>query len=119
MTKVDVENIIALCGGMEQFRSNIKEFVLDNTKRVDATNIEKDPHSIQHFWIDMEKELLFNIAKTGYAMEIIVTPFDCIQNIVLRYASFKHMDAIFNIKDQLDPRLIANLEDNSIGLTTC
>ncbi|MGL5715689.1 MAG: hypothetical protein ACRCX2_21890, partial [Paraclostridium sp.] len=63
MTKLDIENIIELCGGMEQFKTNVKEFVLDNTKRVDGSNIEKDPQSIQHYWLDMDKEVLINIAK--------------------------------------------------------
>ncbi|MGL6099428.1 MAG: hypothetical protein ACRC0G_07370 [Fusobacteriaceae bacterium] len=120
MTKEDVLNIQNLFGSYTEFRKHLKEVILDNVRRVEGTPYLKDPECLQNCHFDMDKELLFAYCKTGTTnIEVVVTPFDIIQNIVVRFKDFDTADAVFNISANQPVEFINNLKNNKvISLTT-
>ena len=120
MTKQELQNIVNIFGSEEEFRKHLSAFLLDNTKRLEcrpATN-EKDT-LFQTTIIDWDKELVIGVTKIGdKAIETVVSGFDCIQNVILRYKTFD--DAIKYIPElnNIDPIIKKNLTDSFISLNT-
>lgn len=120
MTKQELQAVVDIFGSEEEFRNHLSALQLDNTKRLEcrpATN-EKDK-IFQTTIIDWDREFVIGVTKIGSeSIETLVTSFDCIQNVVLRYKNYqdaiKYMPAI----EKIDPIIKKNLTDKFISLNT-
>lgn len=120
MTKQELQNIVNIFGSEEVFRQHLSALQLDNTKRLECRPATSEKDTLyQTTIIDWDKEFVVGVTKVGdKPIETVITGFDCIQNVVLRYKNFEEAVKYIPAINSIDPVIKRNLCDDFISFNT-